>query len=45
MMILIFQIKKGHLEGMPKPIIIDNKNLSDSFSVSKNIIKNLFDEL
>ena len=40
MMILIFQEKKGHLEGMPKL-----KNLSDLLSVNENSVKNLFDEL
>ena len=49
MMILIFQEKKVHLEGIYaetyKIEIINNKNLSDSLSVSKNSIKNLFDEL
>ena len=48
MMILIFQEKKRHLEGLPKlknAEIINNKNLSHSMSVSKNSIKILFDEL
>ena len=48
MMILIFQEKKGHLEGMPKLIkqkLLTIKDLNDSLSVSKNSIKNLFDEL
>ena len=34
---------KGHLEGMTKPIkqkLLIVKNLSDSFSVSKNSMKN-----
>ena len=45
---LIFQETKGCLYGMLKPIkveIIDNRNLSDSLSVSKKSIKNLFDKL
>ena len=47
MMILIFQEKKGHLEGMPKPIKQKLIILSviNSLSVSKNNIKRLFDEL
>ena len=49
MMILIFQEKKVHLEGIYaetyKIEIINNKNLSDSLPVSKNSIKKLFDEL
>ena len=47
MMILIFQQKKGHLEGMPKPIKQKLIILSviNSLSVSKNNIKRLFDEL
>ena len=47
-MVLIFQeIKrafKGYVEAY-KVEIINNKSLSDSLSVSKNSIKNLFDEL
>ena len=47
MMTLIFQEKKGHLEGMPKPIKqkLLITNLSDSLPVSKNSIKKLFDKL
>ena len=47
MMILIFQEKKGHLEGMPKPIKQKLIILSviNSLSVSKHNIKRLFDEL
>ena len=39
--------KKRNLEGMSKHKVelINNKNLSDSLSVSKNSIKHLFDEL
>ena len=45
-MILIFK-KKRNLEGMSKHKVelINNKNLIDSLSVSKNSIKNFFDEL
>ena len=47
-MVLIFQeIKrafKGYVETY-KVEIINNKSLSDSLSVSKNSIKNLFDKL
>ena len=35
---------RGYVETY-KVEIINNKNLSDSLSVSKNNIKNLFDEL
>ena len=35
---------RGYVESY-KVEIINNKNLSDSLSVSKNSIKNLFDEL
>ena len=47
MMILIFQEKKRHLEGMPKPIKQKLIILSviNSLSVSKHNIKRLFDEL
>ena len=47
-MTLIFQEKKGHLEGMPKLIkqkLLTINDLNDSLSVSKNSIKDLFDEL
>ena len=48
MMILVFQEMKGHLEGMYdktyKAEMINNRNLSDSLSVNKNSIKNLFDK-
>ena len=49
MVILMFQEKKMHLKSMLKPmkykLLIINESLSDSLSVSKNNIKNLFDEL
>ena len=48
MMILIFQETKWHLRGYAKIYkveIINNKNLTDSLSVSKNNMKNLLDEL
>ena len=49
MVILMFQEKKMHLKSILKPmkykLLIINESLSDSLSVSKNNIKNLFDEL
>ena len=50
MITLIFQEKKRHLEGMPrrytsKVEVVNNKTLSDLLHVSKNSIKNLFDQL
>ena len=47
MMILIFQEKRGDLGYVEtyKTEIVNNKNLSDSLSVIKNSIQNLFDEL
>ena len=49
MVILIFQEEKGHLfKGYAetyKVEIFNNKNLSDSLSVSKNSIIKIFDEL
>ena len=44
MIILIFQETKGHAKTY-KVEIINNKSLSDLLYVSKNSIKNLFDEL
>ena len=47
-MILIFQEIKRAFKGYAetyKVEIINNKSLSDSLPVSKNSIKNLFDEL
>ena len=45
----MFQEKKMHLKSMLKPmkykLLIINESLSDSLSVSKNNIKNLFNEL